>query len=383
MGTRLFKMLVLSAALSAGCLGDYTLKNNQDMEVVGGQEDGGGGGSSDPVVEFAEKVAPILGGADGKTGACGACHGAGGVSINFLAPKPTILDGVLSYPGIVGKTPETSRMYAKGQHDGPALTPAEKPIVANWIINWNLNGPKVVDMGKPKPIVEPFAPATGANTVDLSVLDPNAAGITITFDANVSGTNLILTKLSIKAMGAMGVRIKHPLFVTWDTQLNATPDPIDSFSGLDQSIAAGTTTTLGPGTLVLPNFQAGYKVNVVFGDFLPMMVAGTDGGVITACKATANFAANVRPLIAGATPGCQAGNCHGGGAAGLTMAGGLTDADYCLNVRNELDFTTPANSRILTKPNPGSAVAHQGGKMAAAAFATFQTAVNNWLNLEK
>ena len=48
-----------------------------------------------------------------------------------------------------------------------------------------------------------------------------------------------------------------------------------------------------------------------------------------------------------------------------------------------ISFANNANSRILTKPDPASGVAHQGGKMTAAAFTQFQTAVQNWINAEK
>jgi len=378
MGIRL--LIVLVGATLSGCLGEYALVPEEDAGGMMADGGGGGGGPVDPTAEFNTKVKPIL------SGSCGACHNkSGGVGPGFLEEKPDMLTMLLAYPALVGDSPQSSRLYTKGVHDGPALNSSEAPVVASWIINWNLYGPKKdpgMMMGPPKPIVKPFVPVVGANVVELSALDPKFAGMQVTFDATVSGTNLTLTKLNVKAAAMMGVRIAHPLFVTWDPQYNATPDPIDSFSNLDQTVFQGETKPMGPGILVLPNFQTGYLLNIVFKTIETKEGMG-GGGTITGCKAVANFAQNVRPLINGATPGCQAGNCHGGGAAGLTMAAGLTDADYCLNVRNELDFTTPANSRILTKPNPASGVGHQGGKMAAAAFATFQTAVNNWLNAER
>ncbi len=380
MGTRAFIILVAAAGLNSACLGDYMLKNNDDAGSMG-VDDGGPGGSTDPVTEFAEKVQPIIAGSDGHTGACGACHGAGGTSINFLAPKPTILDGLLSYPGIVGKTPQTSRMYAKGQHDGPALTPAQQPIIANWIINWNLNGPKVVDMGPPKPIIKPFAPVMGANTIDLSVLDSAAAGMTVTFTASVSGTNLLLTQLKVKTSASLGLHIVHPLFVTWDPQFNATPDPIDSFSNLDQSVPSNMTVTLGPGTLVLPNFQSGYMLNLVFGTLEPKMIGGGDGGVVSGCKpaAVTNFAANVRPIIA-----AQCYNCHNAASppAGYSMSAALSDQAQCDASLTEVNLTTPASSILLQKPDPGVA-GHNGANQKITNIAGFQTAVTNWINIQK
>ena len=41
------------------------------------------------------------------------------------------MQNLLQYPGIIGSTPDKSRLYAKGLHEGPAFTPDQKTVVKN------------------------------------------------------------------------------------------------------------------------------------------------------------------------------------------------------------------------------------------------------------
>src|SRR5688572_21458193 len=107
----------------AGC---YALAPDAPAELDAGPEDSG---VIEPKAEFEQHVAPILGGADGKSGACGACHAEpGGLGPAFMAPNPDMLTTVLRYPALIGERPETSRLYTKGLHSGPALTDPQKVI---------------------------------------------------------------------------------------------------------------------------------------------------------------------------------------------------------------------------------------------------------------
>jgi cytochrome c553 len=382
MSIRSLGVLVAALIGSAGCLDAYGVDPGP-----GGTDAGGAGpdladvGYLDAVEQFNSKVAPILGGADGKTGSCGACHAkTGGVGPAFMETKAdsTMLQTLLAYPGMIGKTPDTSRLYVKGVHEGPAFNGMEAPVVAAWIMLYSRNAPKPLDGGVEKPTVAPFEPVMGANTIDVSVIDKALAGTTITFTAKALGSSLQLSKIEVVTPATMGVHIVHPLWVTWDAKNNATPDPIDSFSNLDQTVQSGTTAPLGPGTLVLPNWATGQKLNVVFTN-IEAKAASLDGGTVTGCKASANFQANVRPLLAAT---CY--NCHGANppAAGLAMNAALSAADQCANLLGEVNLTTPASSALLQKPNPQVA-GHNGNNQKIQNFAAFSTAVNNWINLEK
>jgi hypothetical protein len=386
--------ILLGTAVSvAGCLGDYQMQdpatpppqddgngNNGNGNGVGGGDDAGvGGGTVDVKADFVANVAPILVGSDGKTGACGACHAvaSGGAGPSFLVPNPDLFTTVTTYPGLIDSSPAASLLYNKGQHEGPALDASQAPVVGAWIIEYaQYKASLPTDGGVVAPTVTPFVPVMGANTIDLSVLDAKLAGQSISFTAKMVGTTAIeLTQLSIKTAATLGMHVVHPLWVTWDDKGNAAPDPSDSFSNLDQSIPGNMTAAMGPGTLLLTGYTAGQKLNVVF--------KLIEGKVITAgapagCKSVANFTTNVKPLL---QANCN--TCHVGAnpTAGLSFDfTASTDAVICANALTEINTTTPANSLLLMRPNPAVNDMHP---KKITNYAAYQTAVTNWINLEK
>ena len=221
------------------------------------------------------------------------------------------MQNLLAYPGIIGSTPEKSRLYMKGLHEGPAFTPDQLKTVGDWITFYNANQP-MTDGGDAAPTIAPFTPSmTAANSIDLAALDPTLAGVKITFTAQMVGTSIELTSINVVTPASTGVHIMHPVFVMWDQNLTPTPDPVDSFSNLDETVYQGSSAPLGPGTLLLPNFASGDLISVVFatgadGDGL------ADGGTTVGCKNLTMFVNNVKPLLTG--NGC-ASNCHVGANA--------------------------------------------------------------------
>lgn len=367
-------LLVAVLASSAGCLGS-ALTGNGDGGAGGG---GGGGGGDvdmapDIVGKFYTDVAPIL------KPACGGCHGVTGTSAPaFMLDTPDMLRNLLGYPGIIGDTPEKSRLYVKGQHEGPAFTPDQAPIIRDWIVFYNANKP-MTDGGSAVPTIAPFTPSmTMPNAIDLAALDPTLNGMKLTFTAKMVGTSIELDNLTLVASAMSGVHVAHPLFVTWDQNLNPTPDPVDSFSNLDETVAAGTSAPLGPGVLILPNFATGSLLNVVFTTIEAKMTGGTDGGTTTGCKALTMFVNNVKPLLQQNT--CST-NCHVGGAptAGLKFDA-TPDSVLCANALTEINTTTPAQSQLLLQPDPNQ---NNGHPQKVNPFTNFQTAVTNWINAEK
>jgi mono/diheme cytochrome c family protein len=362
----------------AGCLDGFTGDQGVDAGNNGG--DDGGMMQVDVISDFNTNVAPMLVGADGKSGACGACHAvAGGAGPAFLLPKPDLYTTVTSYPSLIGNAPETSRLYAKGVHEGPALSDAQAPVLAAWIVEYNANKPAVDDGGAVKPSIAPFAPIMNAtNTVDLTILDPLLSGQNVSFTAKtLGGTTLELTNIKINTAPMTGVHMVHPLWVVWDASFNATPDPVDSFSNLDQTVYGMSSATMGPGTLILPGWSATSKLSVVFVQIEPKM-GGADAGTIAGCKALQNFVTNVKPLL---QANCNA--CHVGAnpTAGLSFDfGANSDATVCMNALTEINTTTVANSLLLQRPNPAVNDAHP---RKIATFGPYQTAVTNWINLEK
>ena len=369
MTLRAFTLIVLTAT-ATGCLGSA---------LNGG--DGGSGGSGgaaafdmapDVVGQFYANVEPII------TPACAGCHGVAGTTAPaFMIAQPDMLKNILAYPGIIGSTPQKSRLYMKGLHEGPAFTPDQLQAVGDWITFYNATV-GTGDGGDAKPTIAPFTPSmTAANTIDLAPLDATLSGVKVEFSAQMVGTSIELTNLKITAPAATGVHIVHPVFVIWDQNLNPIPDPIDSFSGLDETVYSGTSAPIGPGTLLMPNFAAGDLISVAFST-AEKATGSADGGTVSGCKALSMFVSNVKPLLSANT--CST-NCHVGAnpTAGLKFDA-TPDATLCANALTEINTTTPAMSQLLLQPDPAQSNGHP---QKVNPFTNFQTAVTNWINAEK
>ena len=166
----------------------------------------------------------------------------------------------------------------------------------------------------------PFVPVIGANSIDLSVIDATLAGQKITFTAKMVGTTLELTAINIVAAAGMGVHVVHPLWVTWDAMMTPTPDPVDSFSNLDETVMGGQTAPMGPGTLFLPNFASTAMLNVVFAT-IEAKSGSADGGTGTlGCKSVASWTTDTKPQLTNNCTSCHGGServgIHGAAAAG-------------------------------------------------------------------
>lgn len=364
--------LIVMTATATGCLGSA-------LNGDGGGGNGGTGGSAGGAVDMAPdvagqfyaNVAPII------TPACGGCHGVTGLqSPAFMLPQPDMLSNILQYPGIIGSTPEKSRLYMKGLHQGPAFTPDQKTTVGDWITLYNANRPG--DGGDAKPAISPFTPSmTATNSIDLAPLDATLSGVKVTFNAQMVGTSIELTSLKVVTPSTTGVHLTHPVFVVWDQNLTPNPDPVDSFSNLDETVFSGSSAPMGPGTLLLPNFAAGSLLSVVF-TLVEPKTGSADGGTVSGCKNLTMFVNNVKPLLT--ANGC-ASTCHVGAnpTAGLKWDA-TPDSTLCANALTEINTTTPAQSQLLLQPDPAQ---NNGHPQKVNPFTNFQTAVTNWINAEK
>ncbi len=375
MTLRAFTLSIVMTAAASGCLGSALGGGSGGNGGTGG---GGTGGSdnmdmsADPSVMFYADVAPIV------TANCAGCHGVSGTTAPaFMMAQPDLLKNILAYPGIVGTSPQNSRMYLKGQHEGPAFTPDQLMTVGNWITFYNANLP-MTDAGPAKPVIAPFSPSlTANNSIDLSALDSTLTGAKLTFDAVMIGTSIELKNILLVAPASTGVHIQHPVFVIWDQNLTPTPDPVDSFSGLDETVFSGSSAPVGPGTLVMPNFAATDLISVAFSLIEPKM-GSADGGVSTACKSLAMFTANVKPLL-------TANNCTSQCHVGANPTAGVKwdstpDAALCLVALSTINTATPAQSQLLLQPDPSM---NNGHPQKVNPFTTFQTTVTTWINAEK
>jgi hypothetical protein len=395
MSTRLVS--VAFAIALGGCLPSFTIDGPGDPNNPNNPNDpnnpgGGDAGVSvladlsplpdlavDPVAVFNQTVAPVL------EMSCAGCHNkTGGIGPGFLEPHPDILTTMLGYPGLINTTPETSRIYVKGVHEGPALTATQKPVVADWINLWARLKPMALDGGVVKPAVMPFAPAMGANSVDLSVLDPSLAGMKITFTASMVGSSLHLSSIMLVTAPSVGLHVVHPLWVMWDANMVPTPDPVDSFSNLDETVQGGASAALGPGTLFLPNFASTMMLNVVFMTIEAKGAIGDGGTVGTlGCKSVTTWTSDAKTPLANNCVSCHGGNnASATGAFPLQTANG--DTQNCANTLGEVDVTTPANSRLFSYPDPANPNnGHPFHFPDATTFQNFENAVGMWIANEK
>ena len=168
----------------------------------------------------------------------GACHASGmGGAPTFLAP-PDPYASIKAFSGIVVKDVATSLILNKGPHEGPDLVDPLRTEVQNWL---TLEATDLSNATLPQ--TDDFAVSlTGTNTVDLS--KGGVPGVSLTFDAALSGDVLTLTNMTIIAPATTGVHIVFPIFVI--DHLNGGSNEDDSFSNTDQTIPAATSATLYP-----------------------------------------------------------------------------------------------------------------------------------------
>jgi hypothetical protein len=324
--------------------------------------------------------------------ACNVCHTGAAAGPPFMAPMPDIYTTLKAWPGLIGPSPQGSKIYMKGQHEGPAFTPGQAMRVATWLNAEAAAGSGGNDGGVGgAPLIPPFMPQPGTNTVDLGSLGPGLAGAKLQFDASISGAGLQLASLQIIAPASTGVHVAHPLFTVYPQSGSPLPDPVDSFSGLDQTIPAGMPGTIGPGTLILTSYKLNDRIGVVFEKLAATNPpGGMDGGTggPGGCKSVMTFTASAKTPLSNT---CV--TCHGGANAGAqsaldmsrvndTSTDGQTAA--CAQVLNKVSPATPAQSRIFQVTAPGaSAAVHPFQFPDQNSFNAFQTMVSQWIVREQ
>jgi hypothetical protein len=178
------------------------------------------------------------------------------------------------------------------------------------------------------------------------------------------------------------LHIVHPLFTVYYPAEAPDPDPVDSFSNLDQTFTIDTDPTLGTGELVLTNWRKGAYLGVAF---QLIEVYGGNAGGTGACKDLTTFQQNVVPAMQ-----YCASKCHGGGnpqAKGtmdLSELNAAMPTAACLQVRARIKPGDPDNSPVLVVTNPLGVVVHMykfEGDLNA--YGDFKTKVTPWIMAEQ
>jgi hypothetical protein len=377
--------------------------------LITGDDGTGGGGSNTPdqqiaIQKWTSDAYPIF------ANVCSSCHGGS----NALAPwfvkattpeaMRTLLLGWTSPVVVNVQAPDQSRVLLKGAHEGAqALNPTQATAILGWITaerDAANAGSGSTDVTTEKVDILPCTGGTPGvdatcpiNTIGLD--DDHLAGASISFVAQAYGSDLYLSDIFLKA-SVDGVYLEHPLFVSWPAVGDEIVDSLDRFSAIKLNLAATTTTPIcpgpscdhiGPGAAIFIGFASANKLSITFkalepvhpGDTPPPpMGCGTNG--------FASFVNTMKPQLSGLCASCHGGsNTSATGAMDLTKLASTTDNNACLQARQHIDTTTPANSTILRPPNGLDAAHPAQGKLTAATnptLAGFTAAVTTWATIE-
>lgn len=353
-----------------GSTGTSAGQGGADSGVTVTTPDGGDDGGPLDSVEGRQLFEAMLPTLDATCG--GACHaqGAGGAPLWLGPPDPFV--SAVQFPGIVVSNPAASIVLTKGRHEGPALQDPLLTQVTQWLNVEAAALPVTVLAQTP-----PFTVASGSNDIDCS--PAGVAGVHITFDAAISGSLLTLTNLDIVAPTATGVHVVYPIFAI----LPASGPEIDdsSFSNEDQTVEAGQTAPLGPGTLILTEWVTGAQMKIEF-TTLAAVAATNDAGTLSGgCKALSSFETNAVPAI----QANQCLNCHNTGGSGnnaMDLSGlasnPVDDAAACAQALSHADPSDPAQSQIILAPT-GQLTNHP----FTQASQSFVTMMETWIAAEK
>ncbi|UQA57987.1 hypothetical protein [Polyangium aurulentum] len=353
---------------------------------------GGNPGDEGPTArELFAEIEPDL------VAACSKCHKAGGSADAPFIAGETIDErytSITAWPGVVVSDPNLSILMthpgeaSHGGGEAPDLPAKTKPKVLEWLEAEANELPDAdTDIG---PSVKPFKPLVGGafNTIYLGELGPEFEFMSISFNAEALGgtsaepTMLRLANLTVHTVTGKPLHIVHPLFTVYDPSAKPDPDPIDSFSNVDQTFTIDGDPTLGTGELVLTNWRKGAYLGVAFQ--IVEVYGGTPGEGGT-CKDIASFKAQVVPAM----QTCMA-ECHGGknpqakGTMDLSELNLATPDAACIQVRARITPGDPDTSQIIRMTDPAGVEVHMYKFLGDLnKYNDFKTKVSPWIKAEQ
>jgi hypothetical protein len=235
-------------------------------------------------------------------------------------------------------------------------------------------------VAKKLPATIPVNVQAGPNVIDISGEATGIPGASIAFTAAMVGPILTLTNVSVQAPATMGLHIAHPIFATVPATGPVVPDPVDSFSNVDQTIGVAQSATLGTGTIILEGFVGGSQLEIEFNTLAPVAPPPVPdaGAAGSGCKDVASFTANAVPAIQ--ANGCL--NCHNTGGPGNSSLDlsqvGIDDAVACGQALTKVDLASPSQSDIILAPT-GQVASHP----FKGASATYPTMMLAWITNEQ
>jgi len=385
--------VAIAALLGSGACGDNNTSTTTGPSTTstgsggGGGGDGGtGGGGAPPTPEstrefFEQLVLP------GLTAECGACHELGGpADAPFLAePDPYV--SITSWPGFVVKDPAKSNLviHPAEESHGPGKTPLSANLqlkTLEWLTMEAANVPEKDEESVFS--VEPFKPILGGalNTIYLDSIDPSLQYASISFNAKeLDGTLLQIKNLEIHPVEGQAIHIIHPLFTVYPIDAAPDPDPIDSFSGVDQIFKLDTgIVVLGTGEVILTNWQKDAYLGIAF----EQIINEGGGGLPTGCNDLVTFQNAVVPQMQYCADTCHGGaNPQANATMDLSKLLAIPPEAACAQVRARITPGDPANSQILIVTDPQQQAVHMYKFMGNKNnYAAFKAAVTPWISSE-
>jgi hypothetical protein len=373
--------------------GGAACSGSPPSELTGGAGPGSGaasGGAGGAFVDSGKELWTAL--ESDMMDACGACHDAGGIGDAPFLAGPDRYASVLAWPGVVVSDPAASLLLtypiSGGGHTGINLDTQPGDLLARveaWLV---AEAGAIPETPEGTPFIEPFTPILGFNAVYLNEVDDALEGVALTFTAEeLTASTLKLTGVEVHTTAKTGVHIVHPVFGVYPKGGEAESDPVDSFGGLDHKFAEATSEALGPGTLLLTNWQVGAKIGIGFELCAPFIAGGGEGGAGGGsgggCEAVAEFTASAAPRLMASCAGCHGGADPQANAA-VDMSGlGSDDAAACAQVKNRVDLANPAASQVFVNTDPGGNAAHPFKFLGnAAQWEAFKADVSVWIQAE-
>ena len=355
---------------------------------TGGSAGGGGAGGTTTMApttprEFFEQIVQ-----PGLEFECGACHKLGGPADEPFLADPDPYVSITSWPAIVVKDPAKSILVIhpnEPNHGGGQAPPLSEELKAKcleWLAMEAKNLPDA--MGNLVYSVKPFKPILGGafNNIYLDDIDPSLKYASISFTARELDANLLQLKtLEVHPVEGQVIHIVHPLFTVYPPSADPDPDPIDSFSGVDQTFSIDSPDqldlSLGTGELILTNWVKDAYLGIAF----ELIENQGGGGPVTGCHDVQGF----KDLVVPQMQYC-ADTCHGGAnmVANATMDLSELNADTpdaaCAQVRARITPGDPDQSRILIVTDPTQQAVHMYKFMGNKnKYMAFKQAVSPWI----
>lgn len=348
--------------------------------------DTGGSVPATPKDFFLQVVYPAL---TTTPDSCDGCHNLGGAAdMPFLGnPKgePTAYDAITTWPGVIVKDPAKSILvvHSSQESHGKGQAPIISDSLKQKCLEWLAMEAKNLPDGKSKLVysVKPFKPILGGafNTVYLDEIDPSLTNASISFNARELDTNLLQIKnLEVHPVEGQAIHIVHPLFTVYPQKGDPQPDPVDSFSGVDQTFTLDSTDVeLATGELILTDWQKDAYIGIAFED----IKNEGGGGPAVGCKDVKMFQEKVVPQMQ-----VCADMCHGGtdpqaqATQDLSKLNAMPPDEACAQVRVRITPGDPAMSKILIVTDPTQQAVHKYKFMGSKSkYQAFKDAVSPWI----